>query len=89
MRNLLTFISIFVLTSINLNAQPNKVTGKVISEEFEILNGAVIQTKDSTILGRVDNHGLFEIELPNHIKEIQIWFVGMESETLKLSGNCN
>jgi len=89
MRNLLTYLSIFLLFSINLSAQSRKIAGKVISEEFEILNGAVIQTKDSTVLGRADNEGLFQIDLPDNTNQIQIWFVGMESETLNLKGNCN
>jgi hypothetical protein len=89
LRYSLTVVWIFIISTSRLTAQDYRVTGKVVSEEFEFLNGAVIQTKDSTILGRVDDNGLFEIELSKDIRDIQIWFVGMESETLKLSGKCN
>lgn len=84
------FYSAFFLIFLNFNliAQARTISGKVISENFEIMAGAIIMDKDSLTIGNCDLDGRFEIKIPKSTNRILINWVGTEWSTINLKPNC-
>lgn len=70
-------------------AQVSKVTGKVLSsDDGEMIAGATIMVKGTTIGTITDENGVFTLtNIPASAKELEISFVGMESVTVKIKPN--
>ena len=49
--------------------QTKTITGKIINEDFEILNGATIQSLDSIYTAQSDDKGEFRLEVPKNCKK--------------------
>lgn len=70
-------------------AQTSKVTGKVLSEEDgEVIIGATVVVKGTSIGTVTDENGIFTLtNVPASAKELEISFVGMETEVIKIKPN--
>lgn len=89
MRNILIIILAIFSFVICVNGQNRTLTGRVISEDFDILADAYIQNLESVILGKADTEGRFEITIPVETNKLLIRFIGMESSEIELSNNCD
>ncbi len=88
-KTLITTIILFAIVNCNVYGQTKIITGKVIGEDFEILNSAVIQTVDSVYSTRANDSGEFELKVPKNTTKIQAWFIGMETEQFQLKSRCH
>lgn len=87
MKVLLTLFSV-VLSVCILNAQETKtISGRIISEDLELLPGAKIYDMDTTVLGSTDLDGYFKIQAPVETSELLLGFIGMEWTSVKIN-NC-
>ncbi|MEY8474876.1 SusC/RagA family TonB-linked outer membrane protein [Parabacteroides johnsonii] len=70
-------------------AQTSKVTGKVLSEEDgEAVIGATVMVKGTSIGVVTDADGVFSLNnVPASAKELEISFVGMETQVVKIKPN--
>lgn len=70
-------------------AQTSKVTGKVLSEEDgEAVIGATVMVKGTSIGVVTDADGVFSLNnVPVSAKELEISFVGMETQVVKIKPN--
>lgn len=70
-------------------AQTSKVTGKILSEEDgEVIIGATVVVKGTSIGTVTDENGIFTLtNVPVSAKELEISFVGMETEVIKIKPN--
>ena len=82
-----------------LQGQAKIITGKVIGaepgegrgeyDEFFILENAIILSSDSIELGRTNEHGFFEVQIPDQSNEISVGWIGMEWERVEIKEGCN
>lgn len=85
MKALLTLLNIILSVSF-LNAQETKtITGRIISEDLEILPEAKIYDMDTTVLGSTDLHGYFKIQVPVETSELLLGFIAMEWTSVKIN----
>jgi hypothetical protein len=89
MRLTAIIFSVCLVVNLNLNGQTRIITGRVITEDLEILPGVRIQNSDTTLLGTTDIDGRFEIELPLGTDKLLISWIGMEWKSIQLPINCN
>lgn len=80
---------VLMLTAINLSAQNKTIKGKVIAEDLETLAITQIYINDTVLVGKTDMSGLFEIRIPNAVKQIALRNVGIETTVINLSDTCN
>ena len=81
-------IGLLTIMALPVFCQTKTITGKIINEDFEVLNGATIQTLDSIYTTQSDDKGKFRLEVPMNCKRIQVWLIGMEPEKVKLKSRC-
>ena len=78
-----------ILTSKVINAQDTKlITGRIISEDLELIPGMKIHSMDSALLGSTDIDGYFKIEAPIETSELLLGAVGMEWTSIKIEDDC-
>jgi hypothetical protein len=70
------------------HSQERNLSGKIIDEHLEPLNGAKIQSKDSAFSSITDEMGYYSLNLPSQVKKVRISCIGMESEIVKIGKNC-
>jgi hypothetical protein len=80
---------VLMLNAINLSAQNRTIKGKVIAEDLEALAITQIYINDTVLVGKTDMSGLFEIQIPNAVKQIALRNVGIETTVINLSDTCN
>ncbi len=90
----ITMRFLFVLLCIpfslsSLYAQTKMIHGRVISEELEIVQGAIIYIEDTVEVGAVDKDGFFQIEVPAYQEKISIRYLAFEPAIIELSDNCH
>ena len=82
--------TILILASfLFVKAQDLKLTGRIISEDLQVLPEVKIADQKNGLHGKTDIEGRFEISIPNEVLKLNISFVGMEPTLIELSGNCN
>src|SRR6185312_5876784 len=67
-------------------AQQRTITGKVTSSDGTPLNGATILVVGNKTGASTSPDGTFSISVPQDAKQLQISFVGYESQTVNISG---
>ena len=92
-------VLILFISPAYLKGQAKIITGKVIGVEpgegrgeyegFFILEDAMILSSDSIELGRTNEHGIFEVKLPDQSNEISVGWIGMEWERVQIKEGCN
>ncbi len=80
---------VLLLTAINLYAQNKTIKGKVIAEDLEAFALTHIYINDTVLVGKTDMSGLFEIQIPNAVKQITLRNVGIETAVINLYDTCN
>jgi hypothetical protein len=85
MRLLITW-TILLLTCFGVHGQTIKVKGKFIDEKFQPVKGATLKTIDEKYLTTLDDNGRFEIEIPAESKQIKVYFIGLETTVIDISG---
>lgn len=78
--------TILSLTWFGVHGQTIKVRGKFIDEHFQPINGATLKTIDEKYLTRLDDNGRFEIEIPADCKQIKVYFIGLETTVIDITG---
>lgn len=86
LKGLLTSLSIVLSISIVSAQEVKTITGKIISEDLELLPGAKIYDKDTTVLSTTDLNGDFTIKVPSGTTELLLGFIGMEWMSVKING---
>lgn len=84
---LIAFIALFFLNDI-LYSQNKTIKGRVIAEDFDVLQGVAISIKDTIEVGKTDIKGFFEVKIPDSENKLSFDFVGLESATIHLKENC-
>lgn len=88
MKALLTLFIVVVSVSI-LSAQETKtITGRIISEDLELLPKAMVYNMDTTVLDSTDLDGYFKIEVPVETNELLLGFIGMEWTSVQIEDDC-
>lgn len=78
-----------LLSSLNLNGQNRIISGRVISEDLEPLQGLHIENSDNVLLGETDMDGYFIINIPKETDSLLFRYLGMESTDIKLKRGCD
>ena len=89
MRIVTILILIILFIDLGLNAQTRTITGRVISEDLELLPMVYIQNSDTLLLGKTDMDGQFIIRIPQETGRLLFGYVGMEWTEIKLSKDCD
>ncbi len=92
MRHLNAFLTLLavILFLGTARAQPTKtLTGRILSEELEVVPMASIYARDTTVIGKTDMDGYFKIDVPINTDTLLFGSVGMEQTTVNLSGECS
>ena len=89
MKERITLFFLFVIFSINLQAQNTIVTGRVIAKsDKESVIGATIQVKENKAVGTAtDTDGNFSLSLPPEAKTLIFSFLGMKTIEMLISPN--
>lgn len=85
---IITFLVPFVSIS-SLYSQNKTITGRVITEDLEIMPYTQIVINDTVKVGKTDLNGYFKIDIPVSVKKILLRDVGMETTTITLEDSCN
>lgn len=88
MINKLSIYCILLFVPIVSYSQNITISGKVITEEFEIYPFTVITIGDTVKVGKTDFNGFFQIEIPVSVKKLLFMNVGMEIASVTLADNC-
>lgn len=70
-------------------AQNTQVTGHIVDENGEPVIGASIVVKGTTVGTVTDFDGNFSLEVPSQGKELEISYIGMEKQTVKVAPKIN
>ena len=70
-------------------AQDTKVTGHVVDENGDPVIGATVLVKGTTIGTVTDFDGNFTLDVPSEHKHLQISYVGMETQEVRVASNLN
>ncbi len=68
--------------------QTKAINGRIVDEHLTPMSGAYMQTVDSSYTSKADNKGYYSITIPDSVRQIKVWFIGMESEIINLSDFC-
>ncbi|MEP5611547.1 MAG: hypothetical protein ABJP45_04825 [Cyclobacteriaceae bacterium] len=84
------FILLVTILSIGVSAaqETKTLTGRIISEDLEILPKAMIYDMDTTLLGSTDLDGYFKLDIPVQANELLLGYVGMEWTSVKIQQSC-
>ena len=66
-----------------------KISGRIVGEDFETAIGVKIFDKDTTEIGKSDFNGYFQIELPNETDKLIFAGLGYEWATITIPEKCN
>lgn len=72
-----------------LEAQESVKTGRIISEDFDVLPEVKISNQNGELLGKTDINGRFKITIPDGESVLKISFIGMEPTEIELSKDCD
>ncbi|MDY3070128.1 MAG: TonB-dependent receptor [Parabacteroides sp.] len=90
MENKFTLASLCLLMGMGTAfAQNTQVKGNVVDEKGEPVIGASIVVKGTTVGTVTDFDGNFTLEVPKNGKELEISYIGMEKQTVKVASNIN
>ena len=90
MENKFTLASLCLLMGMGTAfAQNTQVKGNVVDEKGEPVIGASIVVKGTTVGTVTDFDGNFILEVPSNGKELEISYIGMEKQTVKVASNIN
>ena len=70
-------------------AQDTKVTGHVVDENGDPVIGATILVKGTTLGTVTDFDGNFTLDVPTEHKHLQISYVGMETQEVRVASRIN
>lgn len=85
---LFKFIVVVLSASVLSAQETSRITGRVISEDFELLPGVKIHDKDTTLLGSTDLDGYFKMEVPIGTNQLLLGAIGMEWTSIKIENDC-
>ncbi len=82
---------LFLMVDLSLKGQTRVVTGRIISEEMEVLPAVLIQNSDTLLLGKTDIDGRFKIEIQQETDTLLIksTVCCFESRKIQVSNNCD
>ncbi len=87
--NKLVNTCIFLLfTILNLYSQNKIIKGRIIDEDLESLPFAAIYIDNKLEIGKTNEHGYFQIDIPLSINKLLFSFVGYEQTYINLNHNC-
>ena len=90
MENKFTLASLCLLMGMGTAfAQNTQVKGNGVDEKGEPVIGASIVVKGTTVGTVTDFDGNFILEVPSNGKELEISYIGMEKQTVKVASNIN
>ncbi len=89
MKKLLIICLLLGVSIGRLYSQNKTISGRVITENFEIYPFTVIAIDDTIKVGKTDLNGFFQIEIPVSVKTILFMNVGMEIASVTLADTCN
>lgn len=81
-------ILLFKIAIGSIFAQNKTITGRIISDSFDLLSGVSIMTQDSVQIGKTNKNGFFEIEIPLSEKNILFATASVEPTTIQLLNDC-
>ena len=70
-------------------AQDTKVTGHVVDENGDPVIGATVLVKGTTLGTVTDFDGNFTLDVPSEHKHLQISYVGMETQEVRVTSRWN
>ena len=80
------FISFFFCLFTTFGQQ--KISGRIIGEDLEIPTEIKVFDKDTTLLGKTDFDGYFDLELPKNSKQLIFAGLGYEWTKITVPENC-
>ncbi|MEC4004967.1 hypothetical protein OX283_009890 [Flavobacterium sp. SUN052] len=84
----ITIIVLLLLIVQKSFGQENIITGKVVDSQLKELAMVLIMS-GSKIIDTTDYNGNFKFKCTSEIKYITIRFIGCDTETIKITENCN
>ncbi len=72
----------------NIFAQNRILKGQIVNENFEPLPFVSIKTTQNENNFVADKFGNFEIEIAESEKEIEVYYVGLHTETVNIENKC-
>ena len=90
MKKRLTSVMLFLALGMGVaSAQTSKVTGKVIGDDGEPVIGASVIVKGTTVGTVTDFDGNFVLNVPSNGKQLEISYVGMKKQLVKVTPKMN
>lgn len=87
-KKLAPITALLFLVCLSASAQMKTITGRIVSEDLEVLDNATIRTKDSKYTTVADEHGNYSIKVPDATKELVALYIAMETDTIPIIGKC-
>ena len=87
MRKLLSLAVAHLLLATTLLAQERTISGKVTDENGNAISNASVLVKGTKVGGVTKPDGTFSLRVPTGSQELEISFVGFETQTLQLSAD--
>jgi len=88
-RKVTLLLAVIIFCCSLLYSQNQTIAGKVVDKTFQPIWGASIFLSDTTLLGRTDSAGNFNLTLPASTKFLRFAAVGFEWKYIQLQNNCN
>lgn len=89
MKKILILFIVLTASLCDVYSQSKTIKGRVIAEDFETMPGVSIMINDTVEVGRTDNNGFFQVDIPISVKKITFRFLGVEPLTVDLVDNCD
>jgi hypothetical protein len=89
MRKALSILYFIGISTYYLYSQTKTITGRVISDDFEILPQVLLFINDTVIAGQTNLNGYFNVEVPISNKTISFLYIGMVKSTIEVLDECD
>jgi len=89
MKHILLALILLFFSNNTLYSQNKTIKGRVIAEDFDVLQGVAININDTIEVGKTDIKGFFEIKIPVSENKLTFNFLGLESATIHLTESCD
>lgn len=71
-----------------LYSQTKSLKGQIVDENFEAIPNAIIKLNLSNKFFQADDFGMFEIDVDNQEKQIEVIYIGYKTEKISIEKKC-
>lgn len=88
MKKFLIALIVFNFSTCFVYSQSKTIEGRVITNNFETVPGAIITVNDTVKVGTTNLNGFFQIDIPESNEKILIRYVGLDPANIEIEDKC-